>query len=155
MYSRKSVRPRMEPSGTPALTRYSSEPFPSRTTLDCLLLRKEKRPNIWPKIRKGLWRRTACQTLSKTLAVLSDTTARRSAVNEEDLKPYWKSEKRPYFSRRPTILLFTIFDKEFTNHRGLIALSQTFLNTGTTDETLQQSGNQDSLRYLLMSSASM
>ena len=52
----------------------------------------------------------ACQTLSKALdissararealdllkalAILSDTTVRRSAVDREDLKPYWKSEK--------------------------------------------------------------
>ena len=37
--------------------------------------------------------------LLKTLAILSDTTVRRSAVDREDLKPYWKSEKRPHFSR--------------------------------------------------------
>ena len=37
--------------------------------------------------------------LLKGLAILSDTTVRRSAVDREDLKPYWKSEKRPYFSR--------------------------------------------------------
>ena len=35
----------------------------------------------------------------RALAVLSDTTVRRSTVNQEDLKPYWKSEKRPHFSR--------------------------------------------------------
>ena len=47
MYSRKSVGPRMEPSGTPALTGYSCEDFPSRTTRSHLLLRKEEiRPNI-------------------------------------------------------------------------------------------------------------
>ena len=57
-----------------------------------------------------MWRRQACQTLSKALdissataqvapnllkalAILSDTTVRRSAVDREDLKPYWKSEK--------------------------------------------------------------
>ena len=51
MYSRKSVGPRMEPWGTPALTGYSCEDFPSRTTQSCLLLRKEEiRPNIWPEI---------------------------------------------------------------------------------------------------------
>ena len=33
--------------------------------------------------------------------------------------------------------------------------SPTFLNTGTTYETLQQSGKQDSFRHLLKSSASM
>ena len=35
----------------------------------------------------------------KALAILSDTTVRRSAVDPEDLKPYWRSEKRPHFSR--------------------------------------------------------
>ena len=60
-----------------------------------------------------MWRRPACQTLSraldissatarvasdllKVLATLSDTTVRRSAVDREDLKPYWKSEKKPF-----------------------------------------------------------
>ena len=58
----------------------------------------------------SLWRRPKCQTLSKALdissatawvaldllralAILSDTTIRRSAVDREDLKPEWKSEK--------------------------------------------------------------
>ena len=36
--------------------------------------------------------------LLKAPANLSDTTIRRSAVDQEDLKPYWKSEKRPRFS---------------------------------------------------------
>ena len=31
--------------------------------------------------------------LLKALAIPSDTTARRSAVDREYLKPYWKSEK--------------------------------------------------------------
>ena len=31
--------------------------------------------------------------LLKALAIFSDTTLRRSAVDREDLKPYWKSEK--------------------------------------------------------------
>ena len=35
----------------------------------------------------------------KALAILSDTTVRRSAVDQEDLKQYWKSEKRPHFLR--------------------------------------------------------
>ena len=37
--------------------------------------------------------------LLKALAILPDTTVRRPVVDREDLKPYWKSEKRPYFSR--------------------------------------------------------
>ena len=36
--------------------------------------------------------------LLKALAILSDTTVRRSAVDQEDLNPYWKSEKRPHVS---------------------------------------------------------
>ena len=35
----------------------------------------------------------------KALAILSDITVRRYAVDPEDLKPYWKTEKRPQFSR--------------------------------------------------------
>ena len=89
----------------PALTGYYCEEIPSRTTWSHLLLRKEEiRSNIWPKI--------PCQTLSKALdistaqialdllkalAVLSDTAVRRSTVDEEDLKPYWKSEKGHIF----------------------------------------------------------
>ena len=57
-----------------------------------------------------MWSKPACQTLSKALdissatvrvapdllkapAILSDMTMRRSAVDREDLRPYWKSEK--------------------------------------------------------------
>ena len=74
--------------------------------------KEEIRPNIWREIPEdlSLWRRPACQTFSKALdissvtarvasellqaiAILPDTTVRRSAVDREDLKPYWKSEK--------------------------------------------------------------
>ena len=37
--------------------------------------------------------------LLKAQAVVSDTTVRRSVVDQEDLKPYWETEKRPHFSR--------------------------------------------------------
>ena len=60
----------------------------------------------------SLWGRPTCQPLSKALdissatapdllkalAILSDTTVGRSAVDWEVLKPYWKSEKRPHSS---------------------------------------------------------
>ena len=49
--------------------------------------------------------------LLKALAILSDTTVQRSAVDQEDLKPYWKLEKKPHFSRWPTNKLFTSFSK--------------------------------------------
>ena len=35
----------------------------------------------------------------KALAILSDTTVTRPPIDQADLKPYWKSEKRPDFSR--------------------------------------------------------
>ena len=37
--------------------------------------------------------------LLKALAILSDTTVRSSAVDRDDLKPYWKKKKRPHLSR--------------------------------------------------------
>ena len=42
IYSGKSVGPRMEPSGAPALTGYFCKDFPSKTTENCPLLRKDK-----------------------------------------------------------------------------------------------------------------
>ena len=127
----------MEPWGTPALTAYSCEDFPSRTTQSRLLLRKKEiRPNIWPEIPQdlSLWRRWACQNLSKALdlssatarvapdllkalAILSYITVRRSEVDQEDLQPYWKSEKRPHFSWWSIILFpwcYTLFLQMFT-----------------------------------------
>ena len=51
MYSRKSVRPRMEPWGTPALTEYYCEDFPYWRTGSRLLLQKEEITlDIWSKI---------------------------------------------------------------------------------------------------------
>ena len=91
----------------------------------------------------------------KNLAVLSDTTFRRFTVDQEDLKPYWKSEKRSHFSRWSIILSFASFSKTLlTTERTLtgykfsaVDLSQRFLNTGTTHETFQQSGKEDTFRH--------
>ena len=45
----------MEPWGNPALTEYSCEDFPSKTTQSRLLLRKDKEsPNTWPEIPQDL-----------------------------------------------------------------------------------------------------
>ena len=44
--------------------------------------------------------------LLKDLAILSDTTVRRSEFDWKNLKPNWKPEKKPYFSRWLTSLLF-------------------------------------------------
>ena len=129
MYSRKSIEPRMD-----LLTRYYCEDFPSRNTRSCLMQRKDKiRPNYRPKIQWDLRlsRNRTCQTvlealdilsatvrvvpdLLKALAILSDKTVRRSAVNrKEDLKPYWKSEKNAHISRWSTSLLSTSLSKTF------------------------------------------
>ena len=37
--------------------------------------------------------------LLKPQAILSDTTVRRSTIDEKALKPYWKSEERPHLFR--------------------------------------------------------
>ena len=44
-------------------------------------------------------------------AILWDATVRRSAIDQEDLKPYWKSEKRPHVIKWLKILLFISFSK--------------------------------------------
>ena len=144
MYSRKSVGPRMDPWGTPALTRCFCENFPSRTTRSHLLLRQEVRPNIWPGIPQDLrlWRRPAFQTQSKVLdiwsatvldiwsatawvapdllkalAIVSERTVRRSAVDWECLKLYGNLEKRPYFFKVINSPIIYKFLKDFINHR--------------------------------------
>ena len=85
----------MDPSETPAWTGYSCEDFSKARS--CLLLRKvEIRPNISTEIplrlkfvKKTSLRRTVrvALDLSKALAILSDATVRRSAVDQEDLTP--------------------------------------------------------------------
>ena len=60
--------------------------------------------------------------LLKDRAILSDIPVRRYAADPEDLKPYWKSEKRSPFSRWSTIIflgdpMIYKFFKDFTNHR--------------------------------------
>ena len=55
--------------------------------------------------------------LLKALAILLDTTVRRSAVNQEHLKPYWKSEKKVTFLKTTNNYIIYKFFKDFTNHR--------------------------------------
>ena len=52
----------------------------------------------------------------KSMTILSDTTFRRSAVEQEDLKPYWKYKKAEFLEviHKPVIW---IFSKDFTNHQ--------------------------------------
>ena len=114
MYYRKSVGPRMGLWGAPALTGYSCGDFSFRTTRSRFFLRNKKnkvkyltwnsrRPNfvkknIMPNSVKSLGY-IKCYISSslrpvKDLAILFDTTVRKSAADRETLKPYWKSEKR-------------------------------------------------------------
>ena len=131
MYSSKSVGPQMVPWGTPALTGYSCEHLPSRTTWSHLLLRKEEiRTNIWPEIPYdlSLWRRPRCQTLSKALdilsatvwvaldllkalAILSDKAVRGSAVDCMKI-----SKKATFLWVINNTIIYKFF-KDFTNHR--------------------------------------
>ena len=143
IYSRKSVGSRIGTWGTPTLPGYSI--FPSRTTRIPLLLGKEEiRPNFWPEIpyNLDLWRRPAFQILSKALdmsgakaqlapellkalAILSDRTMRRSTVDQEDLKPYWKSEKRSHFFTWSAVLLFPSFWKTLLTSKRRLTLKKT------------------------------
>ena len=102
--------------------------------------------------------------LLKASAILSDTTIRRSAVDWEDLKSYWKSEK-DHISLGDQQFYYVQVFKDITNHRKktnrvvvfncTVDLCPTFLNTVTFDEIFQQSGKQCSFRHILKSSASM
>ena len=108
------------------------------STVETVGLITEKRKNkakylTWNTIRLSLWRNSACRTLPKALdrlsatarvapdllkaqTILSGKTARRSFIDWEYLKPYWKSEKRARFSKWSRILWFTSFLKDVTNH---------------------------------------
>ena len=52
----------------------------------------------------------------KAIVILSDTTLRRSAVDREDLKPYWKSKKGHISPGDQQNYYLHVF-KDFTNHR--------------------------------------
>ena len=68
--------------------------------------------------------------LLKSPAILSDTTVRRSAVDLEDLKPYWKSQKRPHFSKWSTIpIIYKLFkDHRKKTNRAVVFSSRDFPN---------------------------
>ena len=100
IYIRESVGTTMQPWGTLELTGYSCEDFPSRTSQSHLLLRKKKKYLTQNSIRYKFVKKANIRfgTLSKALdissvtagvaphllkalAILSDTTVRRSATN--------------------------------------------------------------------------
>ena len=123
MYSRKSVGPTKDPWRTPTFTDIlakTSHPEPSKAA--CYWEKKQvqisdkkfhwltlvKKTSI-PNSVKSL--EISSATAREALAILSEKCVRRSAVDREDLKPYWKSDKRPYFSKWSTIVLYTSFSK--------------------------------------------
>ena len=138
MYSRKSLGPRIKPWGSPALTGYSCEDFSSRTTWSYLLLREEEiRRNIWPEIAYdlSLWKRPACQTLSKTsdiqvIQLWSGPSPVKSPSNSISYncqkicswlkrpKTILEIRKTPHFYRWSKIYCLQVFQRlYFTNNR--------------------------------------
>ena len=104
----------MEPWATQELTGYSCWGFPSGNTWSRAFVRKDEiKTNTEPEIpwltfvkttsilnlleSLGYTSTTAwvASDLLKAIGILSYTTVRRSVVDREDLKPYWKSEKGP------------------------------------------------------------
>ena len=135
MHIRKIVRPRRELWSLPALTGYFCEGFLSKTTRSRLILRKNEMTSYltWNFIRlvcEELLSATArvALFLLKALAVRSGVTVRRSVVDREDLKRYWKSDERSHFKVEVIIdviveliilsLLFTSFSKTFLAAEG-------------------------------------
>ena len=55
--------------------------------------------------------------LLKALAILSETTVRRYAVDREYLRPYWKSEKKSTFLKVINNHIICKFFKDFIDHR--------------------------------------
>ena len=87
---------------------WNPEDLPMWRRLSCLILSKAfdiSSPTAW-----------VVPDILKALAIFSDTTVRRSAVDLEDLKPYLKSEKRPHFNKP---IIYNFF-KDFTNRRKMI-----------------------------------
>ena len=132
MYSRKGVGPRMDPWETGSSINWIflwRLPIQTHSKTSITDKRRNKVKYLtWNSIRFKFVRKTSipnhveslgyikCYSSSsprpvKAQTITSDTTFKRSAVDLEDLKPYWKLEKRPHFSRWSTILLFTTFSK--------------------------------------------
>ena len=91
----------MEPWGTPALTGYSCQGFPSRSTRSHLLLRKEEiRPNIWPEIpRHKLVKKTSMPNPVKTGCphIYHDEKSRQYQEYEEEFSGNIKTFNWNYF----------------------------------------------------------
>ena len=118
MYRRKSVGPRMEPWGTPALTVFWRRPIQNHLKPSITEKRKNKAKYLtWTSLNLKFVKNSRIPNPVKSYGYIKcyissgPRPVLRFAVDREDLQPYWKSEKRPYFSRWSTILLFTSFSK--------------------------------------------
>ena len=95
--------------------------------------------------------------LSRAELILEVMTVRMSAVDLEARKPYWKSLRRPLFSRWATrSVLMTDSNSLLIMLRRLIGRycegsdwSPEFLKTGQTEDSFQQSGKHSSWMHLL------
>ena len=125
----ETCRSRIELWGTPALAGYSwkgfSHPLPPKT----YYRQNKAKSTTWNSLRFEFVRKTSMshpvkshgyikchssgspRAIKIALGTVSEITVRRSAVARENLKTYWKSEKRPQFSSGSTNLLFTSFSK--------------------------------------------
>ena len=138
MYSRKSVGARMESWGTfhpePLEAVYYKEKKKLGQISDLKFhrLRFMKKTNMPNPVKSNISSATywVAQNLLKALAILLDTTVRRSGVDREELKPYWKSEKRSHFSVSYKFL------EDFTNQRKKTNRVVVF-NCRPTDESFQ------------------
>ena len=96
----------------------------AKVSWDLKFVKKTSMPNPIKKASDISW---VVPDLLKALATLLDTTVIRSVVDQEDIKPYWKSEKRLYknvtfFLISSTVLginnpIIYKFFKDFTNHK--------------------------------------
>ena len=95
MYGKKTAGQRMEPWEILALTGYSCEEYLTCNSIRLKFMKKTRMPNHDKSLGYN-----KCYSLSshrpiKCLsAILSDATVKRSAVDGEDLKPHWTSEKK-------------------------------------------------------------
>ena len=95
MYGKKTAGPRIEPWEILALTGYSCEEYLTCNSIRLKFVKKTGMPN--PVKSLGYIKRyslSSHRSIKSLSAIPSDATVKRSAVNGEDLKPHWTSEKK-------------------------------------------------------------
>ena len=74
-------------------------------------------PNLVKSLECSIATPQVAPDILKALAILSDTTVRRSVVDQEDLKLYWESKKKTTFLKVINNPIIYRYFKDFTNHR--------------------------------------